>query len=93
MKKVVKILYVVNGCNLDWPTYAATLRLRQNFPFLMAKNKSVRVTIAEADISICGPNYVILFVLLRSIQPLFENFSGNSYFPAAKSHVIMGQNH
>ena len=37
MKKVVKILYVVNGCNLDWPTYAATLRLRQNFPFLRAK--------------------------------------------------------
>ena len=37
MKKVVKILYVVNGCNLDWPTYAATLRLRQNSPFLRAK--------------------------------------------------------
>ena len=92
MKKVVKILYVVNGCNLDWPTYAATLRLRQNFPFLRAKTNQSELPLAEADISICGPNYVILFVLLRSIQALFENLSGNSYFPAAKSYAIMGQN-
>jgi len=60
--------------------------------FFKGKNKSTRVTIAEADVSICGPNYVIIFVLLRGIQPLFENLSGNSYFPAAKSYAIMGQN-
>ena len=30
IKKVVKMHYVVNGYNLDWPTYATTLRPRQN---------------------------------------------------------------
>ena len=29
IKKVVKIHSVVNGDNLDWPTYAITLRARQ----------------------------------------------------------------
>ena len=52
MKKVVKIQYVVNGDNLDWPTYAITLRARQ----IEDQNTAARVTIAIAGSSICGPN-------------------------------------
>ena len=57
-KKVLKIHYVVNGHNLVWPTYAVTLRARQN----KNHNRLTRVTTAIAFYSICGPIYVTLFV-------------------------------
>ena len=57
-KKVLKNHYVVNGHNLVWPTYAVTLRTRQN----TNQNTMTRVTTAIAFNSICGPIYVTLFV-------------------------------
>ena len=58
LKKVLKIHNVVNGHNLVWPTYAVTLRARQN----KNQNTITRVTTAKAFNSICGPIYVTLFV-------------------------------
>ena len=58
IKKVVKNHYVVNRGNLDWPTYAITLRARQ----IENQNTRTSVTIAIANSSICGPIYVILFI-------------------------------
>ena len=66
IKIVVKIHSVVNGDNLDWPTYAITHRARQ----IENQNTGTSVTIAIANSSICGPNYVIFFGFLGSIQTI-----------------------
>ena len=89
IKIVVKIHPVVNGDNLDWPTYAITLRARQ----IENQNTRTSVTIAEANSSICGPIYVILFVFTLVFKLFLMKPSGNSYFPAAKLLDFVRQNH
>ena len=70
IKIVVKIHSVVNGDNLDWPTYAITLRARQ----FENQNTGTSVTITKANCSICGPiyDYVILFPAQYSISTFFD---------------------
>ena len=88
IKIIVKIHSVVNGDNLDWPTYAITLRARQ----IDNQNTRTSVTIAIANSSICGPIYVILFVCTVAFQFFLIKLSGISYFLAAKFPDILRQN-
>ena len=48
--------------------------------FLKTNHKSARVPIAQAESSIGGPNYVILFTVKTELKLISKKSSGNSYF-------------
>ena len=58
----------------------------------MSNNKSTRVTIANGESSICGPNAVILFVIKSKIETFLKRSSGNSYFESKNLSDFATQN-